>query len=101
MSNFSGSHHCGFRFSGPFPHSSSPPDTRPPEGVFCVKHKKHVLKFANIGNISYLCTQMVVTFEETKAGWRQERHFIGEGERPIPDRVHRGNGGWQANCNHL
>ena len=39
---------------------------KPPQRgrLFCVKYKKHVLKFANIGNISYLSTQMVVTFEK-------------------------------------
>ena len=33
--------------------------------VFSSNIKKSVHKFANIENISYLCTQMVVTFEET------------------------------------
>ena len=32
---------------------------------FCIRYAKSVLEFANIKYILYLCTQMIVTFEET------------------------------------
>jgi proteic killer suppression protein len=32
---------------------------------FCIRYTKSVLEFANIKKYLYLCTQMIVTFEET------------------------------------